>query len=120
MARTAQPPTRDDAPARRRTPRSRHYALKWRRIVPAAALAAWGAHLALTGARQLFDLRWGLLRGSEWWELLLPLALATLVVLAGLRRRFASLVDPPGSHPTSGCRWFCWAMIAAMLVTGHL
>lgn len=120
MARTAQPPTRDDAPARRRTPRSRHYALKWRRIVPAAALAAWGAHLALTGARQLFDLRWGLLRGSEWWELLLPLALATLVVLAGLRRRFASLVDPPGSHPTSGCRWFCWAMIAAMLVTGQI
>ena len=120
MARTAQPPTRDDAPARRRTPRSRHYALKWRRIVPAAALAAWGAHLALTGARQLFDLRWGLLRGSEWWELLLPLALATLVVLAGLRRRFASLVDPPGSHPTYGCRWFCWAMIAAMLVTGQI
>ncbi len=120
MARTAQPPTRDDAPARRRTPRSRHYALKWRRIVPAAALAAWGAVWLLRGARWLFDLKWGLLSESEWWELFFPMGLAALVVLAVLRRPFASLADPPGSRASEGCRWSCWMMIVAMLVASQM
>lgn len=104
----------------RRTRRSRDYVLKWRRIVPATALAAWGAHLALSGARRLFDIEWRMLTASEWWELFLPLGVATLAVLVGLRRRFASLADPPGSHPTEGCRWICWMTIAGLLVAGQI